>query len=458
MKKLLAFVLALTLTLSLAACSLPTDGKSDEHSKFALSAAVLPEMAPYPNEMEYIDSKSGEFDDENFSIAYDAWWSDLRAQQKQYEGYDEGLDEFFIKEMRSFLTPNSGANEVISPLNIYMALGMLAETTDSSSREQILSAMGYDDIEALRKQANAIWNAAYRNDGPVTSVMAASLWLRDGVDYVQETMDIIAENYYADTFSGEMGSEEYDKALQSWLSEKTGGLLDKYASNEKFDKNTILSLATTIMYRAKWSSEFSENNTRPGTFNLMSPDGDTVTADFMNRSSTAHYYWGNKFSSVPLSLEGGSMWFILPDDGVTLTELLNDDEAMEFIFSGESWEGKKFLIVNMSVPKFDVSSKTDLTDGLKAMGITDVFNDEVSDFSPAVGDMEGVSLSKADHAARVTIDEEGVTAAAYTLMAMAGSAAPPDEEVDFVLDRPFMFVLKGRDGLPLFVGVVHSPV
>ncbi len=66
-------------------------------------------------------------------------------------------------------------------------------------------------------------------------------------------------------------------------------------------------------------------------------------------------------------------------------------------------------------------------------------------------------VSKAEHAARVTVDEEGVVAAAYTVLAMSGAAAPPEDEIDFVLDRPFLFVITGAHGLPLFVGVVNQP-
>ena len=72
-------------------------------------------------------------------------------------------------------------------------------------------------------------------------------------------------------------------------------------------------------------------------------------------------------------------------------------------------------------------------------------------------DADGIFLDKAQHAARVTIDEEGCTAAAYTVMMAAGTAMPPDEEVDFILDRPFLFVLSSLDGLPLFAGVVNDP-
>lgn len=33
----------------------------------------------------------------------------------------------------------------------------------------------------------------------------------------------------------------------------------------------------------------------------------------------------------------------------------------------------------------------------------------------------------------------------------------PEEEVEFVLDRPFLFVITSNDGLPLFVGTVYRP-
>ena len=128
----------------------------------------------------------------------------------------------------------------------------------------------------------------------------------------------------------------------------------------------------------------------------------------------------------------------------------------EAVFKG-NWENSKHLIVNMSVPKFDVVSDLDLRDGLNALGITGVFDATVADFSPMTSKVAEIFLSKADHAARVAIDEEGVTAAAYTVMMMAGAAAPPEEEMDFVLDRPFLFAITGADGLPLFVGVVNRP-
>ena len=178
----------------------------------------------------------------------------------------------------------------------------------------------------------------------------------------------------------------------------------------------------------------------------------------VGRRRLASDFRADQFGAVALSLEGsGKMWFLLPDEGVTMDDLLNDEQTMEFLNSNGNWENSKHLIVNMSVPKFDVVSDLDLRDGLNALGITGVFDATVADFSPMTSKVAEIFLSKADHAARVAIDEEGVTAAAYTVMMMAGAAAPPEEEMDFVLNRPFLFAITGADGLPLFVGVVNRP-
>ena len=215
-----------------------------------------------------------------------------------------------------------------------------------------------------------------------------------------------------------------------------------------------------MYFKAKWGYEFSKERTAPETFHA--PDGD-VEADFMHQTDDDTYYWGSKFAAVCQYFEegrGNAMWFLLPDEGVTPEELLSDGEAMDFLFTGQKnrWENQKYLIVNKSIPKFDVSSQFDLAEGLQALGVTDVFDPARSDFTPTTTDVDvPIILSQADHAARVVIDEEGCTATAFTVMLGSGAAPPPEEEVDFVLDRPCIFCITGGSGLPLFVGIVNHP-
>jgi serine protease inhibitor len=126
-----------------------------------------------------------------------------------------------------------------------------------------------------------------------------------------------------------------------------------------------------------------------------------------------------------------------------------------------NWGNQKSMLVHFSVPKFDVNSKLELKEHLQNLGVTDCFTPGVSDYTPLLDksamDLEkDLYLSKVEHGARVAIDEKGVTAAAYTVMALCGASMPLQDEIDFVLDRPFLFVITSEDGLPLFIGIVNQ--
>lgn len=442
----IAAVLAIAITLNFVLytpLSLPVNA-------YAISEPEYPERLQCPNIDDY------PLDWETYDKLYDEWYEEKRKIKDTYYGYGKDLDPFFSRSIKEFLSGSENENKVYSPVNLYMALCMVAETVDGNSREQILDLLGVDSIETLRKQANAIWNANYSDDGQTTSILANSLWLSQCINYKKNTLDSLAKHYFASSFSGEMGSKDYNKAFQTWLNEQTGGLLKDYVKDVEMTPETVLALASTIYFKASWKNEFLERNTVEDVFH--SPNGD-VTCEYMKQGYSRQYYWGDKFSAVEQQLQGsGGMWFILPDEGVSVDALLSDSQVMDFIFNRGEWENHKNLIVNLSVPKFDVSSQIKLNDGLKNLGVTDVFDSSVADFSPLMENAGGIAVSDSIHAARVMIDEEGCVATAFTVMHEAGSAMPPTEEVDFTLNRPFVFVITSNDGLPLFVGVVNNPI
>lgn len=452
MKRLLSALLCAAMILPLSGCGESISQERSNVSSWnecAIVKAAYPQQAQYPDYTLYKDQ-------EEFYEAYEAWRKDQRDLNSLSVSSDI-IEDFLRLSVPEFLTGTQG-NEVYSPVNVYMALAMLAELTDGNSRAQIFEVLGTDNLSELREDAAKLWNTTYRNDGAVTSVLAASLWLDKDINYVDDTMEALAEHYYASSYIGEMGSEGMNRALRDWINEQTGGLLEEQAADLELPAETILALATTIYFRAKWDNEFNENRTVPGEFVVLSPDGGTIPCEFMNSSGTGNYYWAEQFSAVSRELKNnGRMWFILPDSETSVDALLDDPATMDFLMADGEWENSKFLTINLSVPKFDVSSNTDLTGGMKRLGMVDIFDPTLSDFGATTADMTGIILSRAEHAARVAIDEEGVTAAAYTVMMEAGAAMPPDEEVDFVLDRPFLFAITAKNGLPLFMGVVQDP-
>ena len=410
-----------------------------------VASPTYPKMMPRPKLEDYSNYKE-------YNTARVQWNNEQKKQYDQPTGYADSLDDFWSRSMAQFLSGDG--NRAYSPLNVYMAMAMLAETTDGNSRQQILDLLGVDSISALRTQVDHIWNAHYRDDGETTSLLANSLWLDNTFPYKDEAAQALAGNYYASVFHGDLGTDEMNKLLQEWLNEQTGGLLEEQAKSTELDPGTVFALASTAYFAAGWDISFDLSQTADRVFH--SPGGD-LTAPFMNQTTDAQYYWSTNFSAVELKLSSGSMWLILPDEGISMEEVLNSAEYLQLTQNPYEWKDQQYVWLNLSLPKFDIDSKTDLIEGMKQLGISDVFSYDDADFTP-ITDMPRLAVVEIDHAVRVAIDEEGVLAAAYTVIEAEPDGAPcPDDEIDFVLDRPFLFVVSSPDRLPLFAGVVEQP-
>lgn len=468
MKKLLAIILAAACAFSLAACAATPDTPNasappateeqldciGDPTTQQLAAPVAVSMPQYPNEAKYAAS-NGNFDSEKYDEDWDAWWESY--QEKTADMTDPAaLTHWFTTSIPALMRNAGKENRVCSPLNIYMALSMLAAVTGGETRQQILDALGAESLDALQKQAAQLWAENSWDDGLVTSTLANSIWLRDGYNYNSETLQTLGEDFYASAFSGEMGSDAYNNILRDWINEHTGNLLTEQAGKLELNADTVLALVSTLYYSASWHDKFSSAATTQDVFHA--PNGD-VSTDFLHSSDSNTVYYGDGFSAIGLSLENsGRMWLLKPDEGVDAAELLQNEDTLGFLLANGEWSQTQRAIVNLSLPKFDVSSDLDILDTLAQLGMTDVLDGIKSDFTPLTAANDSLALTQAKHAARVKIDEDGCEAAAYTILGVEATAMMgPEDEIDFTLDNPFVFAITGIDGLPLFVGLVNQP-
>ena len=370
------------------------------------------------------------------------------------EGYASSAEGFF-RESTATLLGSGEANAVCSPLNIYMALSMLAETTAGETQAELLKLLGNDSLDSLRTQAGRVWNAHYRDDEKGVTSLANSLWLDNAYDYNEDTVKALAESYYASVYRGDLGAKDMNKLLQDWLNRETKDLLQEQSRGIELSQDTLLALASTIYYKVAWNDEFNEVNNFQDAFH--SPNGD-VDATYMYQAFLdSPHYLGENFSAVALRLRDGSkMWLILPDEGYTTGDILSDGTWLDTVYDPESSHQVEAAI-NLSMPKFDVVSDMDLVSALQSMELTDVFDPVTADFTPILPEEENAYVRKISHAARIIADEKGVTGAAYTVIAPEDSAADYDKVVEFVLNRPFIFCVQSRDNLPLFTGIVAEP-
>ena len=125
MKRLISAALALVMLFSLSACGDAKTGSASAGAA-ALAEAEYPERAAYPDEAKL----SGE----KLDSAYDAWYADREEARTAGEAADGAMDDYIRSALPALLGGGDGENSIVSPLNIYLALAMLAEVTDGNSR------------------------------------------------------------------------------------------------------------------------------------------------------------------------------------------------------------------------------------------------------------------------------------------------------------------------------------
>ena len=418
-------------------------------SPFALTAKAV-SLASESRKME----RPRNMNSENFDI----WLDEEDARDKIVEMTMNPLVGFSSECSKNAISGADSENRIWSPVNAYIALAITAELTGGESRQQVLEALGVNDIETLRTDISALWEQVYQDNGKEISVLANSLWLDTEIDYNQDVMDILGYNYYTSVYSGDLGSSKTNKDIAKWLNKQTSGLLDKQSGKTELSPNSLMAIASTVCFQSKWSDKFKSTNNTEGVFHA---NNGNITCTFMNKElSEMNYYWAEDYGAVKIWLEEGSaMWFILPDEDKTVNDVLESGDYMEMITHSDAFpkENRKWMKVNLSVPKFDISSSIDLEPALKEMGLSKIFEPLGNDFSPSVKSEIPVFLDSINQNSRVIIDEDGVKAASYIILEFgAGSAEPPDEIIDFILDRPFIFAIT-TESIPLFIGTVNNP-
>ena len=165
---------------------------------------------------------------------------------------------------------------------------------------------------------------------------------------------------------------------------------------------------------------------------------------------------GVQILELPYAQEGRlSMLILLP----TKVDGLSDLEKGLTAENLQKWSaGLRPRPVNVSLPRFKMTSEFGLGDVLQSLGMSLAFSDK-ADFS-GMSSQEKLLLSAVIHKAFIDVNEEGTEAAAATAVAMkAEAAAPsPDEPVEFRADHPLVFLIRDRRTESiLFLGRLVNP-
>ncbi len=345
-------------------------------------------------------------------------------------------------------SPKTG-NAVVSPLSVSSALSMALNGANGETQHEMLEALGYGKLaptqvnEASRSMRMLLGNV----DPSVQLRVANSIWAKEGQPFSEAFLKANEDAYGAKTTRLDFSSAEAPQEINRWVKEATEGRIDTIV--DKIEANMVMYLVNAVYFKGQWRTPFEKELTKDGTFTNNEGEKETVPMMAVTSRFGIHEDKGWKAISLPYGNGRIEMVVVLPSGSI-------DDLVKGFAAKGlpKSIGEVEEKQVSLKMPKFTETFEESLVEPLKKLGMKLAFTDK-ADFSLLSTDP--LLISEVKHKTFIEVDEVGTEAAAVTSVGVAATSAPVDKPVEFVVDRPFAFLIREKQtGLVLFAGAMRS--
>ncbi len=361
----------------------------------------------------------------------------------------EAINAFAAKTVEELFS--SKENYIYSPLSLYVALGMLAEGVSSETAlDQIENLLG-SNLTAIRKEMPLIYNNNYYTNKKGSLRLANSIWIKDGLDVLDQYLESLATSYYAESYQTKFDLEG-KKNIIAWINHYTNNLLNLTLENYEINSNNALMILNTIYFDNQWRYEFKESDTANRIFYA---EDEEVNVPFISHELNSKFHEEEDyFLFEDYFTNQTSITYLLTKDENKICDFLNLNVLEKALnFQGISTD------VKITVPKFKYFSAFNLNESLKDLGIIDIFDKDKSTLekiSPDFGSNR-LYVSSIRQNAGIEFSENGVKAAAVTSVDVESTSLPPSKLIELLLNRPFLYIIKDSLGIPLFIGLMNNP-
>jgi serpin B len=324
-----------------------------------------------------------------------------------------------------------------------------------STAEQIVSAL---DFRLPRPRLAAAFNAqsqslAQANTSGAKLEIANALFGQTGQNFRQPFLATLARDYGAGMHTVDFGNPAAIAQISGWVSERTAGNIPRLLGPGDLDPLTKLVLADAVYLDAKWLSPFPRQITRPDIFHTP---GGAIQVPTMHHNGTFAYRSGDGYQALELPYQGGrlALDILLPSPG-------HPQALLARIAAGgplRQLDGLAPQYIAVALPKLQLRTQFELNGALASMGMPLAFDPGRANLSGIARSPGYLYIQHVIHEAYIDIDEAGTKAASATAVGIAATAVEEPPRIPFIVDRPFVFVLRDtRTDAILFTGVASHP-
>lgn len=360
-------------------------------------------------------------------------------------------NEFGIDLFKSLSASAAGENVVMSPLSASMCLSLAANGASDQTMAEILTAMHYegnnaDALANLNSVNSMLMDVLPMTDPTSTVKLANSVWLADSYPVLPAYAEAVGSSYQATAQNIDFGTMAGIEKINEWVNRSTDGVIKQiFTSPQPLVDMTLLN---ATYFKGTWEEPFKKHKTSKQTFTSI--DGTTAQVDMMTQGGQYAVSLASDFTMLRKAFGNNaySMYFILPKEGKTADEVA---ASLSGASIQAAIDNMKLLKADIYVPRTEVRNNFDLMESMKSLGINNLFK---ANSLPLISTQpfQAIGISQMTY---FSMDEDGATAAAVTLIPTDGS--PLLDYIEFRLDRPFLFFIReASTGAILFLGKINK--
>ncbi|KAM8791991.1 serpin B6-like isoform 2-T3 [Rhynchonycteris naso] len=368
----------------------------------------------------------------------------------------------FALNLLKKLGEGNSKNVFFSPMSISSALAMVFMGAKGNTAAQMVQALSLNKSggggEDVHQGFQLLLTEVNRTSTQYLLRTANRLFGEKTYDFNSSFKDSCRKFYQAEMEELDFlkATEEARKHINTWVTDKTEGKITELLYPNSINPLTCLVLVNAIYFKGNWDNQFKKELTKERPFKVSKNEKKPVQMMF-KKSTFNMTYIGEIFTRIlvlPYVGKELNMIIMLPDENVdleTVEKALTYEKFKEWTRPDMMDEEE----VEVSLPRFKLEEDYDMEDVLRALGMTDAFEQDRADFS-GMSSRGDLFLSKVLHKAFVEVNEEGTEAAASTAAIMMLRCARITPR--FCADHPFLFLIQhSKTKAILFCGRVSSP-
>jgi len=343
----------------------------------------------------------------------------------------------------------SQKSEIVSPISITYALGMLNNGAAGETQGEINKVLGFGETGAdgINAFCRKMLTEAPKLDKLTKVMIANNIYMNKGYELKPDFVSLAKAFYDATPETRDFADGKTRDVINKWCSDHTEGMIPEVLTGDEFDPNAVSYLLNAIYFKGAWSEKFDKGNTKNELFHGY--NGDTQVP-MMHQEHEFNYTETDDCQALrlPYGNNAYSMTILLPKEGKTVSDVLST-------LTAETWQRYQLMggaIVDVKLPRFESQSDVNLKSIMSALGMPRAFDDRLAEFPHFCNVPTYIELMK--QVARIKLNEEGTEAAAVTVIGMELTALSSEpRRVSFHANRPFLYVISEQStGAIFFIG------